>query len=281
MDRDEAKGSSQPEAPFSAHDGRRNQIFQEFLAGVGARDLLTRDHHKRTITGNDQLSSAIEQAPRFAFLLCVAQKDLILFFAINIFKLCAAHMNGRGWIGTIMSDSKPRRPGREPGRPQERREIAPSEPVPSDTVPTIAPETRAPPEAVEAPPVIVDEPVRQPEPESVEPVVAKVDDAWAALTQVQTARARGLAEIAAEMTGITRSSVAVATDAAVAMLGARTLADAVEINAGMARRGADALIEGSAKLSEIGVTAMTEATRPILSRLGTSWSGPVLRKPVL
>ena len=34
------------------------------------------------------------------------------------------------------------------------------------------------------------------------------------------------------------------------------------------------MIESSAKLSEIGVKAMTEASRPILSQLGAPWSGP-------
>ena len=52
-----------------------------------------------------------------------------------------------------------------------------------------------------------------------------------------------------------------------------TFSEAVEINAALARRGVDRMIEGSAKLSEIGVKAMSEASRPIVSRLGEGWSG--------
>ncbi len=172
-----------------------------------------------------------------------------------------------------MSDVKPRRPGRESAREAGRSEIARGEAVPGATVPTILPQAPAALQAAAAPPVIVREPVPGSVPESVEPAVAAADDAWTALAELQAALARGFEEIAVEMTGITRSGIAVAADAAVAMLGARTFAEAVEINAGLARRGADAMIEGSAKLSEIGVKAMTEATRPILSRFGASWSG--------
>ena len=64
-------------------------------------------------------------------------------------------------------------------------------------------------------------------------------------------------------------------NAAVALLGVKTFSEAVEINATLARRGVDAMIEGSAKLSEIGVKAMSDASRPVLSRLGESWSGLV------
>ena len=168
-----------------------------------------------------------------------------------------------------MSDLKPRRGAHAPGH----SETAPTEATPSDTVPSIASEAPAAPQAVAAPRFVVRQPVPAPEPESVESVAAAADHVWDALTEVQAAFARGFAEAAIEMTGMTRSGVAAAADAAVAMLGVRTLAEAVEINTGLARRGADAVIEGSARLSEIGVAAMTEATRPILSRLGTSWSG--------
>ena len=70
------------------------------------------------------------------------------------------------------------------------------------------------------------------------------------------------------MTGISRSGMAATADAAVALLGARTFAEAIEINAGLARRRVDAMLEGSARLSEIGATAITDASRPFLSRFG-------------
>jgi hypothetical protein len=103
---------------------------------------------------------------------------------------------------------------------------------------------------------------------------APAGDAWTLFAEAQAAFTHSIEEIAAEMSGITRSGMTAAADAAVALLGARTLAEAVEINAGFARRGIDAMIEGSAKLSEISITAVSAASRPILSRLGGTWSGP-------
>jgi hypothetical protein len=93
------------------------------------------------------------------------------------------------------------------------------------------------------------------------------------LVEAQTALARGFESAAVEMTGLTRSGFAAAADAAIALLGARTFAETLEINAGLAQRSVDTLIEGSAKLSEISVKAVAEAARPILSRAGGAWSG--------
>ena len=50
------------------------------------------------------------------------------------------------------------------------------------------------------------------------------------------ALARGFEKAAVEVTGISRSGMAATADAAVALLGARTFAEALEINAGLARR---------------------------------------------
>ena len=96
-------------------------------------------------------------------------------------------------------------------------------------------------------------------------------DPWSALTEAQSALARGFEAVATEVGGLTRSGIAATTEAATAMLGAKTLAEAIEINTGYARRGFDAMLGGAAKLSEIGVKAATDASRPILNRLGESW----------
>ncbi len=182
-----------------------------------------------------------------------------------------------------MSDAKPRRAGRE----SPRSEIAAGEGVPPETAPlTIAPvaleagqETSpttvaapVPPPPAAAPAGPVAEPVSRAAGESVEPL-ARADDAWAALAEMQAALARGFEEIAVEMTALTRSDIAAATDAATAMLDAHTFAEAVEISAGLIRRRADAMLEGSAKLSEIGAQAAAAASRPILVRLAAGWSG--------
>jgi len=180
-----------------------------------------------------------------------------------------------------MSDVKPKRPARA----TRQSEISPVEAVPIEAAPTIIPEDPpAPdvvtaavaepmPEIVSAPPSAVAEPVLEIVSAGAEPQADSVEDAWTAFTEAQAVLARGFEEIAVEVTGMTRSSLAAAADATVALLGVRTFAEAVEINAALAQRGVDAMIEGSAKLSEIGVKAVSEASRPILSRLGETWSG--------
>jgi hypothetical protein len=183
-----------------------------------------------------------------------------------------------------MSDVKPKRPTRAPSQSEE----APGDAVPIEAAPTIIPDDSPAPQVVPAPP----EAVVEPPPEVVlappagvadsaleilsamaKPQTDSAEDAWTAVVAAQAVLARGFEEIAVEVTGMTRSGIAAATDAAVALLGVRTFSEAVEINATLARRGVDAVIEGSAKLSEIGVKAMSDASRPILSQLGERWSG--------
>ena len=115
-------------------------------------------------------------------------------------------------------------------------------------------------------------PVSQPMPPGGAPAEPAVEDFWAAFTAAQAALARGAERIAIEMTTMSRSGIAAATDAAVALLGARTVAEAVEINAGLARRGADSMLESSARLSEIAAGAVTDAYRPILAKFTGSSS---------
>ena len=181
-----------------------------------------------------------------------------------------------------MIDAKPRRAGREASR----SEVAAGEGVPADAAPvTIAPEgpktvAETPPEAVAAPPPSFPSaaagdgaasPPAQVIEESVERGERAAADAWTALAEMQAALARGYEEIALEMTAMTRSDIAAATDAATAMLDARTFAEAVEISAGLIRRRADAMIEASARLSEIGAQAANAASRPILAQLAAGW----------
>jgi hypothetical protein len=182
-----------------------------------------------------------------------------------------------------MSDAKPRRTGREAARSN----VAAGDGLPMEAAPiTIAPErpeigAKVPLEAEAAPLPSVysaaaadqaaDTAARVID-ESVEQAPTPAENAWTALAEMQAALARGYEEIALEMTTMTRSEIAAATDAATAMLGARTFAEAVEISAGLIRRRADAMLEGSARLSEIGVQAATAASRPILTRLAAGWN---------
>lgn len=96
---------------------------------------------------------------------------------------------------------------------------------------------------------------------------------WTAFTEAQAALAHGFAKAAVEMNGVSRSGIAATADAAVALLGARTLAEALEINAALARRGFDTMFEASARLSEIGAEAFVDASRPMLSRYVWPWRG--------
>ena len=189
-----------------------------------------------------------------------------------------------------MSDVKPKRTPREPGR----SDISPGEPVPARTVPVvpaalrhgaIVPEAPTAPEVVSAAPEAADQLAAQTPSATADPLTDSPGDSWShgaswppgdpwtAFAEAQAALARGFEAIAAEMTGMTRSGIAAASDAAIALLGARTFSEAVEINAGLARRGVDAVIGGSAKLSDIGVRAVSEASRPMLSRPGGTRSG--------
>jgi hypothetical protein len=96
-------------------------------------------------------------------------------------------------------------------------------------------------------------------------------EVFAALVQSQTAVARGLEALSVEVTGLAISGIDAATRTATDMLGVKTLSDAIEVNAGFTRSSFDALVGGSAKLSELGMKLATEASQPILTQLGKSW----------
>jgi hypothetical protein len=97
-------------------------------------------------------------------------------------------------------------------------------------------------------------------------------EAFAAFVQSQTAVARGLEALGAEMTGLALSRIDAAARTATGMLAVKTLSDAIELNAGFTRSSIDALVGGSAKLSELGVKLVAEASQPILTQLSRGWS---------
>lgn len=100
---------------------------------------------------------------------------------------------------------------------------------------------------------------------------AAAETAWTAFAEAQSALARGFEKAAVEMAGVSRSGLAATADAAVALIGARSFAEALEINAALARRGIDTAFEASARLSEIGAKTVADASRPMLSRYGRGW----------
>ena len=165
-----------------------------------------------------------------------------------------------------MSDIKVKRGPRESIQ-TESPEPAPAEPVTSTPV-TSAPMESSP-KPLPAPPAPIAAAPRQ---------VAAADDlfaygqqAWAALAEAQAAAARGFEALVGEINTLTRSEIAAATASTTAMLGVKTLSEAVEVNLGYARRSFDALIGSTAKLSEIGVKTAADASRPIVTRFGSGW----------
>lgn len=164
-----------------------------------------------------------------------------------------------------MSDAKPKRSGREAaptiieeGSAATPAAIAVTEP-PAGEVAALVPPS---PSTVE--------PVLPPVAESAAAPVAaaaeRAQDAWAAVAEMQAALAHGLEAFATEITTVTRSDIAAATDAATAMLGARSFAETVEIAAGLMRRHTDAVTEAGARLSQIGFQAAAAMSRPFLAR---------------
>jgi hypothetical protein len=174
-----------------------------------------------------------------------------------------------------MSEIRSKRAAREPVR----NEAVLAEIVAAATAPVIEQNIIAEPEPVSATTLAQAAPMglacsvpADPEnPPSDEKSETAAENPWMAFVEAQSALARGLEKAAIEVVGISRSGMAATTDAAIALLGARTFAEAIEINAGLARRGVDAMMEGSARLSEIGAQSITDASRPFLSRFGGGW----------
>jgi phasin family protein len=135
------------------------------------------------------------------------------------------------------------------------------------------PEAAEPPPGPQTPPALKLPPV--PEPAAPPPVAAAGEDALAALLAAQSAVARGLTAMTAEIAALASAGIDAATHSATDLLSARTLADAIEINAGFARHSLEALLGGSARLSEIAVRLATEAARPIIAQLSHDWVRPV------
>ena len=77
--------------------------------------------------------------------------------------------------------------------------------------------------------------------------------------------------ISVEVAGLTRSGIDRAARTATDMLSIKTFYDAIGVNAVFARASFDTLINGSAKLSELGIRLAAESSQPILTRFGNGW----------
>ena len=96
-------------------------------------------------------------------------------------------------------------------------------------------------------------------------------DTLAAFAQSQAALSRGLEALSAEMANLALSEIDSATRTATKMLSAKTLSDAVAVNAGFTYSSLERLVGSSAKLSELSLRLATEAYQPILSQIGKGW----------
>lgn len=99
----------------------------------------------------------------------------------------------------------------------------------------------------------------------------------AALAESQAALARGLEVLSAEMAGLALSGIDAAARAATKMLGVKTLSDAIEVNAGFTCSSFDALLRGSARLSQLGAKLAAETSQPLFNQLGEGWIGSARR----
>ena len=94
---------------------------------------------------------------------------------------------------------------------------------------------------------------------------------FAAFSDSQAAFARGAEALADEVAALVRTGLANATESATAMLGARTLTDAIEANLGFARKSLDTALAGTVKVTEIGFKTASDAIHPLVARLGETW----------
>jgi hypothetical protein len=76
--------------------------------------------------------------------------------------------------------------------------------------------------------------------------------------------AHGAEAYADEMAGLLQTGLATATDTAKAMLGAKTLTEALEINAGFVRKSLDTMLTGSVRLTDITARMAEESLRPLM-----------------
>ena len=90
----------------------------------------------------------------------------------------------------------------------------------------------------------------------------------AAIGESQTAIATDVTTMALEMAGLARSNLTAAGEGVTALLGARSFADAMEIQLGLARRSLAAMVDGSTRLRELGLRLANDAAKPILAPFG-------------
>jgi hypothetical protein len=160
----------------------------------------------------------------------------------------------------------------ETSQPKGKRRVSATPPLPE---PTAARELAAIPVAAEVavvalPVVAPPRPLLQPTPRAAEELLGGYRSAVAAMGESQRAVASGIKALALEMTGFAQSHLIAAGDSATAIIGARSLADAVETQFGFARRSLEGAFAASTRMSEIAVRLVSEAARPIVAPLAAA-----------
>lgn len=84
-----------------------------------------------------------------------------------------------------------------------------------------------------------------------------------AVLKANAAWAEGVEAIASEAVGCARQTLAVAGTATMELLAARTLDRVIEIQAGLAKTALEALVERTARLSELGVELASDIWAPL------------------
>ncbi len=159
----------------------------------------------------------------------------------------------------------------QPALPPDESAAAPPSAAPEDPAPA-APfadrvEDPAPPAALALPPMPL---VVQPAPA----IAAETsDDMFSAIAQSRAALARGLEAIGNEVASFARHSLDASAQAAIQLLEAKTWADAVAVNSGLARTSFDYWLGSTAKVSELGIRLAIDWSKPLASEFGKVWSG--------
>jgi hypothetical protein len=78
------------------------------------------------------------------------------------------------------------------------------------------------------------------------------------------ALAHGAEAFAEEVAGLVQTGFATAADTATAMLAARTLTEAFDINAGFVRKSLDTMLAGSVRLTGITARLAEESLQPLM-----------------
>lgn len=97
-------------------------------------------------------------------------------------------------------------------------------------------------------------------------------EAYEAFAQSQEAMARGFEAFGLEIVGLARTGIDRAAKTASEMLAVKTLSDALDVNAGFARDSFDTLVEGSTRLSELGIKLAREAAQPLFATWQKDWA---------